>query len=163
FDAMTDLPKPLRLALAEAFVPLSSRVARHLRASDETHKLLLELRDGKLVECVLIQDEGRRTACVSTQVGCGMGCVFGASGLAGVLHAPTDALRTQIVPTNDKTGLPAILEAADEFFERTGRQVTFEYVLLGGLNDQVSHARELARLLHGRKAHVNLIPFNDVE
>ena len=45
----------------------------------------------------------------------------------------------------------------------TGRQVTFEYVLLGGLNDRFTHARELAELLRGRKAHVNLIPFNDVE
>jgi 23S rRNA (adenine2503-C2)-methyltransferase len=82
--------------------------------------------------------------------------------LAVSLHAPNDALRTQIVPTNDKTGLKAILEASDYFFEKTGRQVTFEYVLLGGLNDSVSHARELAQLLKGRHAHVNLIPFNDV-
>jgi 23S rRNA (adenine2503-C2)-methyltransferase len=67
------------------------------------------------------------------------------------------------VPTNDKTGIPAILEAADYFFERTGRQVTFEYVVLGGLNDRRDHAQELARLLAGRKAHVNLIPWNDVE
>lgn len=259
FDAMTDLPKALRQQLTEAFVPLRTRVARHLRASDDTHKLLLELRDGKLVECVLIQDAGRRTACISTQVGCGMGCVFCASGLGGVernltvgeileqlirlrnlpgpggaddavqrlthivvmgmgeplanldnllaaldvatakdglgigarhvtistvglpakirrladlgkqyhlavsLHAPNDPLRTRIVPTNDKTGLPAILDAADYFFETTGRQVTFEYVLLRDLNDDVTHARELARLLQGRKAHVNLIPFNDVE
>ena len=67
------------------------------------------------------------------------------------------------MPTNDKTGIPAILEAADEFFEKTGRQVTYEYVLLGGLNDGPREARELANLLQGRKAHVNLIPFNDVE
>ena len=67
------------------------------------------------------------------------------------------------MPTKEKTGLPAILEAADYFFERTGRQVTYEYVLLRGLNDDASHARELARLLRGRHAHVNLIPFNDVE
>jgi 23S rRNA (adenine2503-C2)-methyltransferase len=66
------------------------------------------------------------------------------------------------VPTNTKTGLEAILAAADYFFEKTGRQVTYEYVLLGGLNDDVTHAAELARLLRGRHAHVNLIPFNDV-
>src|SRR5439155_6117869 len=48
------------------------------------HKLLLALQDGGQVECVLIQDESRRTACISTQVGCGMGCVFCASGLNGV-------------------------------------------------------------------------------
>src|SRR5262249_8194324 len=83
--------------------------------------------------------------------------------LAVSLHAPTDELRTQIVPTNDKTGLDAILEAAAYFFEKTGRQVTYEYVLLADLNDQPTHARELAALLKGRRAHVNLIPFNDVE
>jgi 23S rRNA (adenine2503-C2)-methyltransferase len=83
--------------------------------------------------------------------------------LAVSLHAPNDELRTRIVPTNPKTGLAAILEAADYFFAKTGRQVTYEYVLLGGLNDDVTHAAELARLLRGRHAHVNLIPFNDVE
>jgi 23S rRNA (adenine2503-C2)-methyltransferase len=83
--------------------------------------------------------------------------------LAVSLHAPNDALRTRIVPTNDKTGIPAILEAADAFYEKTGRQVTYEYVVLGGLNDGPTHAKELARLLAGRKAHVNLIPWNDVE
>src|ERR1043166_10158239 len=84
FDAMTDLPKALRQRLPESFVPLGSRVVKHQRASDDTHKLLLELPDRGLIECVLIQDEGRRTACISTQVGCGMGCVFCASGLNGV-------------------------------------------------------------------------------
>src|SRR5213078_1614744 len=57
--------------------------------------------------------------------------------LAVSLHAPNDALRTRIVPTNPKTGLADILAAADEFFAKTGRQVTFEYVLLRGLNDGV--------------------------
>jgi 23S rRNA (adenine2503-C2)-methyltransferase len=82
--------------------------------------------------------------------------------LAVSLHAPNDALRNQIVPTNAKVGIAPILEAADYFFEKTGRQVTFEYVLLGDLNDRPEQARELGRLLSGRKAHVNLIPFNDV-
>jgi 23S rRNA (adenine2503-C2)-methyltransferase len=255
FAAMTDLPRDLRQALAEDFVPLGSRVAQHLEAADGTHKLLLRMADDRLIECVLIQEEGRRTACISTQVGCGMGCVFCASGLNGVdrnltageileqlirlrnlpgtgssprlthivvmgmgeplanldallaamevatakdglgigarhitistvglpakirrladlgkqyhlavsLHAPNDALRNQIVPTNVKTGLPAILEAADYFFAKTGRQVTFEYVLLHGINDAPAHAEDLARLLRGCCAHVNLIPFNDVE
>jgi 23S rRNA (adenine2503-C2)-methyltransferase len=257
FEAMTDLPRALRDELAAAFAPLETRVVRHLEAADGTHKLLLGLQDGRLVECVLIQEAGRRTACVSTQVGCGMGCVFCASGLGGVernltageileqlvrlrnlpapggsgperlthvvvmgmgeplanlgallealdvatapdglgvgarhvtlstvglpakirrladlgkqyhlavsLHAPNDALRDRIVPTNPGTGLGAILEAAAYFQEKTGRQVTYEYVLLRSLNDDISHARELARLLRGRHAHVNLIPFNDVE
>ncbi|VTT98274.1 50s rrna methyltransferase : Probable dual-specificity RNA methyltransferase RlmN OS=Singulisphaera acidiphila (strain ATCC BAA-1392 / DSM 18658 / VKM B-2454 / MOB10) GN=rlmN PE=3 SV=1: Radical_SAM [Gemmataceae bacterium] len=261
FEAMSDLPKDLRADLAASFSVFSTRVERHLFAqSDDTHKLVLRLADDRMIECVLIQDDGRATACVSTQVGCGMGCVFCASGLNGVvrnltvgeiveqlvrlrnltdptttnpdraprlthivvmgmgeplanldrllealaiagdknglcigqrhvtistvglpakirqlaeagkqyhlavsLHAPNDALRTQIVPTNDKTGIPAILDAADDFYARTGRQVTYEYVVLGGLNDGPTHAKELARLLSGRKAHVNLIPWNDVD
>jgi 23S rRNA (adenine2503-C2)-methyltransferase len=67
------------------------------------------------------------------------------------------------VPTNEKTGLEPILAAADYFFEKTGRQVTYEYVLLGGLNDSPREAQELATLLRGRRAHVNLIPFNEVQ
>lgn len=253
FEQMTDLPLGLRRELAEHLVPLGTRITRHLQASDDTHKLLVELYDGNTVECVLIQEPPRRTACISTQVGCGMGCVFCASGLNGVvrnlttgeiieqlvrlrnltppdgrlsnivvmgmgeplanldnliealdvaghkdglnigarhitistvglpakirrladidrqyhlaisLHAPSDRLRTRIVPTNDKTGIKEILAAADYFFEKTGRQVTYEYVVLGGLNDGAHEARELATLLQGRKAHVNLIPFNNVE
>ena len=83
--------------------------------------------------------------------------------LAVSLHAPNEPLRSRIVPTNANVGLAAILAAADAFYQRTGRQVTYEYVLLRGINDDVSHARELARLLHGRQAHVNLVPFNDVD
>ena len=253
FAQMTDLPAALRQELAAEFVPLGTQVARHLEARDGTHKLLLRLHDGQLIECVLLQEDGRHTACISTQVGCGMGCVFCASGLNGVarnltageileqlvrlrnllpadrrlthvvvmgmgeplanldnllealavatspkglgisarhvtvstvglpakmkrlaelkkqyhlavsLHAPNDGLRMKIVPTNDKSGIAAILEAADYFHAQTGRQVTYEYVLLGGLNDEPAHAEELARLLQGRQAHINLIPFNDVE
>lgn len=267
FDEMTDLPKSLRSQLAESFAPIGNRVVKHLTADDGTHKLLIALGDGKIVECVLIQEADRRTACISTQVGCGMGCVFCASGLNGVernlgvgeileqlirlrnlppsdparqrrlaesgekvdrlthvvvmgmgeplanldnllgaldeatsktglgigarhvtistvglperirqladrgksyhlavsLHAPDDELRTRIVPTNDKIGLASILASADYFLEKTGRQVTFEYVLLGGINDGLDHGMALGRLLQGRGAHVNLIPFNDVE
>ncbi len=252
FDQMTDLPLNLRAELAEAFAPLGSAIQRHLRSSDGTEKLLLRLGDGNVIECVLMREAERRTVCVSTQVGCGMGCVFCASGIGGAvrnlsageileqllharnllpaeerlthvvvmgmgeplanlenlletldvavapdglglsarhvtistvglpakirrladldrrfhlavsLHAPNDALRNRIVPTNDKTGIAAILEAADYLFAKTGRQVTFEYVLLRDTNDRPEHAVELGRLLHGRKAHVNLIPFNDV-
>ena len=260
FEEMSDLPKSLRSDLAESFSVFSTRVERHLSAKDDTHKLVLRLSDDRMIEAVLIQDDGRATACISTQVGCGMGCVFCASGLNGVvrnltsgemleqlvrlrnltdangtdpdratrlthivvmgmgeplanlenllealavagdknglcigarhitistvglpakikrlaesgkqyslavsLHAPNDELRTRIVPTNDKTGLDAVLTAADEFYGITGRQVTYEYVVLGGLNDQPHHAKQLAGLLAGRKAHVNLIPWNDVE
>jgi 23S rRNA (adenine2503-C2)-methyltransferase len=249
---MTDLPLALRQELASSFSCFSTTPARHLTAHDGTEKLLLRLGDGKLVECVLLKEADRRTVCVSTQVGCGMGCVFCASGLEGVernlstgeileqmirarnllpaderlsyvvvmgmgeplanldslldalevatskdglglsarhvhvstvglpakirrladlrkayhlavsLHAPDDELRSRIVPTNDNVGLAAILDAADYFYSTTGRQVTYEYVMLGGLNDQPRHAQALARLLRGRQAHVNLIPFNAV-
>ncbi|HEX3150250.1 MAG TPA: 23S rRNA (adenine(2503)-C(2))-methyltransferase RlmN [Gemmataceae bacterium] len=254
FEQMSDVSRELRTELAQHFAPLGTRIERHLQAADDTHKLVVRLADDRMIECVLIQEPPRRTACISTQVGCGMGCVFCASGLNGVvrnlttgeileqlvrlrnltpgpdgrlsnvvvmgmgeplanldnllealeiagrkeglgigarhitistvglpvkirqlaevgkqyhlavsLHAPNDRLRTRIVPTNDKTGIPDILAAADDFFAKTGRQVTYEYVLLGGLNDSTREARELATLLQGRKAHVNLIPFNDVE
>jgi 23S rRNA (adenine2503-C2)-methyltransferase len=83
--------------------------------------------------------------------------------LAVSLHAPNDVLRSQIVPTNPKTGLEAILAAADGYFAKTGRQLTFEYVLLRDINDRPEHAEELARRLRGRQAHVNVIPFNEVE
>ncbi len=253
FEQMTDLPRALRDELTRDFLPLGTRIERHQTAQDGTHKLLLRLADDRFIECVLIQENDRRTACISTQVGCGMGCVFCASGLNGVvrnltageileqllrlrnllpaderltnvvvmgmgeplanldnliealdaagdkdglnlgarhvtvstvglpakikrladlgrqyhlavsLHAPNDELRSQVVPTNPRTGLAAILEAADYFFEKNGRRVTFEYVLLGGVNDGPEQARELVTLLRGRCAHVNLIPFNEVE
>lgn len=253
FDEMSDLPKALRTQLKEHFIPLASTPAKSLHAADGTRKLLLKMWDGEDIECVMIPDYARRTACISTQVGCGMGCVFCASGLNGVmrnlhpgeileqlvllrnllpteerlshivvmgmgeplanldnllsaledatakdglgigarhvtistvgipvkirrlaetgkqyslavsLHAPTEALRTKIVPTNDKTGLHSILEAADDYFKRTGRQVTYEYVVLRDVNDRPLEADQLATLLKGRGAHINLIPFNEVE
>lgn len=253
FEQMSDLPKNLRDELAAAFRPLGSDIARHLISCDGTHKLLLRLHDEQVIECVLLQEADRRTVCISTQVGCGMGCVFCASGLGGLvrnlttgeiveqliharnllpaeerlthivvmgmgeplanldallealaiatspqglgigarhitistvglpakirrladlkkqyhlavsLHAPNEELRTRIVPTGEQTGLTDILEAADYFYATTGRQVTYEYVLLRDINDHPGHAAELAKLLRGRQAHVNLIPFNDVE
>ncbi len=90
FEEMTDLPKDLRAELAASFAVFSTRVERHLIAFDGTHKLVLRLHDDQMIECVLIQDEGRATACISTQVGCGMGCVFCASGLNGVVRNLTD-------------------------------------------------------------------------
>ena len=252
FDQMTDLPAAFRAELAQKMVPLSSKVANRQVSSDETEKLLVRLADGKEIECVLMREENRRTACVSTQVGCGMGCVFCASGMFGVtrnlhsgeileqlvhvrsrlkpeerlshivvmgmgepmanlqnllaaleiachpdgfglsarhitistvglpdrmreladagkkyhlavsLHAPDEGLRTHLMPTNAKTGIQNILDAADYFFEKTGRQVTFEYILLAGLNDGPREAEQLGSLLSHRKGHVNLIPFNPV-
>ena len=252
FEAMSDLPKQLRGDLTAEFTLWTSKVARHLTSDDGTEKLLLELSDGGKIECVLLRDDDRRTICISTQVGCAMGCVFCASGLDGVdrnltsgeiieqllllqrllpaeerlsnivvmgmgeplanldnllpaldeanaddglgishrritistvglpkqlhklcelntryhlavsLHAPTDELRNEIVPVNKNIGLAEIIAAADRYLEVSNRRLTFEYVLLAGINDQPQHARELAALLGGRMALLNVIPYNPV-
>jgi len=82
--------------------------------------------------------------------------------LAVSLHAVTDELRNQLVPANAAIGIRSIVAAADYYFQRTGRQVTYEYVLIRGVNDRPEHARQLARLLRGRKAYVNVIRYNPV-
>jgi len=253
FDAMSDLPKKLRQELGDEWELFSTTVSLHHVAPDGTDKLLLACGDGRRVECVLMAEDDRRTVCISTQVGCGMGCVFCASGLRGVernlskgeiveqvlrlrnllpktervtnlvvmgmgeslanldnlvpgldwlcsplglglgqrrvtvstvglpekmrklanldrqyhlavsLHAPTESLRNELVPVNEKVGLSEVMDAADFYFRKTGRQVTFEYVLLRGINDRLQDATALATLLEARKAHVNLIPYNPVE
>lgn len=252
FDDMTNLPVRLRGQLAEEFTLWSTTVARHSKTGDGTEKLLVQLADGGQVECVLLRDGERRSICVSSQVGCAMGCVFCASGLDGVdrnltvgeileqmlllqrllpkserlshivmmgmgeplanldrvlpalaqasspdglgisarritistvglpkaidrltsinsrfqlavsLHAPNDKLRNELVPVNDNTGLDAILAAADRYFETSGRRLTYEYVLLAGINDSEQHASQLGQLLKGRTALVNVIPYNPV-
>ena len=252
YDLMTDLPARLRDDLKRELTLFSSEVVRHQKSVDGTEKLLLRLHDGEHVECVLMREEDRRTICLSTQVGCGMGCVFCASGLLGLtrnltageileqvlwldrllpateritnvvvmgmgeplanlknlltalaaleekgglgmstrrvtistvglpekmadlarldksynlavsLHAPNEALRNELVPMNGKVGLQRVLDAADHYFDVTGRRVTYEYVVLRDRNDAADHARELGRLLQGRNAHVNLIPMNSV-
>src|ERR1700742_2286607 len=83
---MTNLPKALREQLAAEFTIWTTAVERHHQASDGTEKLLLRLHDGHHIECVLLRDGGRRTICISSQVGCAMGCVFCASGLDGVVR-----------------------------------------------------------------------------
>ncbi len=81
--------------------------------------------------------------------------------LAVSLHAPNDALRSELVPINRKHNIAELLEACWHYLdEQNGRSVTFEYVMLDGINDQPAHARELARLLKDRPAKLNLIPFN---
>jgi 23S rRNA (adenine2503-C2)-methyltransferase len=82
--------------------------------------------------------------------------------LAVSLHAPNDELRRKIVPVSEKIPLTDILSEADHYFDRSGRRLTFEYVLLAGVNDSPAHARELADLLAGRTAIVNVIPYNPV-
>jgi 23S rRNA (adenine2503-C2)-methyltransferase len=252
FDDMSNLPKELRTKFATDFQLWTTEIEKHHRAADGTEKLLLKLHDGHNVECVLLRDGTRRTICISSQVGCAMGCVFCASGLDGVvrnltageiveqmlrlarllpsderlshivvmgmgeplanldrllpalmeatsstglgighrritistvglppavdrliemdarfqlavsLHAPDDALRNQLVPVNKSIGIEAVVAAADRYFEASGRRLTFEYVLLGELNDEPQHAKKLAALLHDRLALVNIIPYNPV-
>ena len=82
--------------------------------------------------------------------------------LAVSLHAPNDALRSKIIPYNRHTNIATILAATDEYFQRTGRRVTFEYTLIEGLNDQPEHIVQLAELLQERTAIVNVIPLNPV-
>jgi 23S rRNA (adenine2503-C2)-methyltransferase len=81
--------------------------------------------------------------------------------LAVSLHAPTDDLRNQLVPINRKHPIEELLAACWYYIERqNGRSITFEYVMLDGINDRPEHAKALARLLRGRPAKLNLIPFN---
>src|SRR3954466_2441027 len=84
FREMTNLSQALRDDLARDFALWSTTIAKHTQAEDGTEKLLLTLANGGQIECVLLRDETRRTICISTQVGCGMGCVFCASGLDGL-------------------------------------------------------------------------------
>ncbi len=252
WEEMSDLPLELREKLAASFSFFISEIESHQIAGDRTEKLLLKLHDREFVECVVMREPNRTTICISTQVGCAMGCVFCASGLAGLtrnlttaeileqitqldrlldeqekitnivvmgigeplanlanllpalerlhegktfnfgsrritistvglpekirelarigkryslavsLHAPNDKLRTEIVPVNKNIGIREILEATEYYFEQTGRRVTYEYVLLSGLNDSPAEAKQLATLLKKRHAHVNLIPMNAI-
>lgn len=80
--------------------------------------------------------------------------------LAVSLHAPTDELRDQLVPINRQHPLDDLLAACDAYVASTGRRMTFEYVLIDGVNAEVAHARQLVTLLAPRRTHVNLIPMN---
>jgi 23S rRNA (adenine2503-C2)-methyltransferase len=252
FAEMNDLPKKLREELAADWQIWTTTVARHHQSQDGTEKLVVELTDRGQIECVLLREGDRRSICISSQVGCAMGCVFCASGLNGVdrnlttgeiieqmlrlqrllpaeerlshivvmgmgeplanldnllpaldvasddaglgishrritistvglpkplhklcelntryhlavsLHAPNDELRNRIVPVNKNIGLAEILAAADRYYEVSGRRLTFEYVLLAGVNDQPQHAHQLVDLLAGRAALLNVIPYNPV-
>jgi 23S rRNA (adenine2503-C2)-methyltransferase len=81
--------------------------------------------------------------------------------LAVSLHAPNDALRDELVPVNKKYPLAELMATCREYFDpNSRRRVTFEYVMLDGVNDQTSHAKELVRLMANVPAKINLIPFN---
>ena len=252
FNAMSDLPKKLRDQIEKDYTIWTTKVVKHQKSKDGTEKLLLELADGGRIECVLLKEESRRTICISSQVGCAMGCVFCASGLDGVdrnltsgeileqmlrlqrllpeeerlshivvmgmgeplanldrllpaldqasaedglgisarritistvglpkaikrladlnsryhlavsLHAPNDQLRDEIVPVNSNIGINKIIESADHYFDVSSRRLTFEYVLLGDINDQPEHAHQLAKLMQSRNILLNVIPYNPV-
>jgi 23S rRNA (adenine2503-C2)-methyltransferase len=251
-SVMTDLPAAFRERLGRAARIGTLAVRRTTDATDgSATKLLAACEDGQTVECVLMRfDDGRRTACVSTQAGCAMGCVFCATGLGGFarnltageiisqalairaradrrlgnvvfmgmgeplanyeatvraarilaapwglgigarhltistvglapqirrlageglpitlavsLHAPTDALRRRLVPVTERYSIPELMAACRDYLAATGRRLTFEYVLIDGVNDHDAEARALGRLLRGLLCHVNLIPLNPV-
>ena len=266
-DRMTNLSKANRDMLAHEMVFLQGSELRNLEATDGTRKLLigwpasgsesvslpvLGVATGRETECVMIPSEERRTACVSSQMGCPVGCKFCASGLEGVegnlttgriveqvwrlaqqpgvgrisnvvfmgmgeplanasavmnairtlnapwgmgisarkitvstvglpaairklcdfelpvtlalsLHAPTDELRRQIIPWAEYSTVSELLGACQEYFAKTGREITLEYILLGGFNDQREQAEELARIARTIRANVNLIRYNEVD
>lgn len=214
-------------------------------------KLLLKLSDGEYAETVLMRQRFGNCVCVSTQIGCNMGCAFCQSGmmkkhrdltlseivgqvlaisrefdckidgvsvmgigepfdnfgtvcrfcdlisddnglaigrrhitvstcglvpgirafaerersysLAISLHAPNDALRSEIMPIDRKYPIEEVLRAAEYYSEKTKKRVTLEYILLGGFNDKEEHAVQLAELIGKRDMYVNLIPYNSTD
>lgn len=250
FAKMTDLSRSLRATLAAQFAVNTAEIVRRDYSEDGTQKFVLRLADGKQIESVFIPDTPAQTFCISTQVGCAMGCAFCLTGKMGLvrhltageiagqvrvlahalefgddafnivlmgmgeplhnfdatmkalrilndeqglsvgprrvtlstvglvpmldrlaqeelmpnlavsLHATTEEQRAAIVPPTKKYSLHDILEACRRFPLKKRSRITFEYVLLDGVNDSLEDARRLARLLTGIKAKVNLIPLN---
>lgn len=246
WEQATDLPGPLRGALAAAFPLRRLALGARQRSRDGTEKLLWDLGDGEAVESVLIPEGARRTLCISSQVGCALGCVFCATGRMGFrrnlgaaeiacqvrelvlldpallptnvvfmgmgepllnwdavdtaltilndaadgfgigarhitvstvgilpnlarlarrpeqfrlalsLHAPTPELRHELMPIEKKYSLPSVIEALAQF----RRRVTLEYVLIGGRNDSLAQADDLAELARPLGALVNLLPLH---
>ena len=244
YDAMTDLPLPLRTRLADE-VPFSSlALEREAHGRDGTVKALFRTRDGRPVEAVLMRyRDDRRSLCLSSQSGCPLTCTFCATGqmkfgrnltaseildqalhfrrvepvdhavfmgmgeplmnldavlaacerlpdlgishrrtaistvgwipgierlaeqpmplrLALSLHAADDALRSEIMPVNERYPLADVLAACRRFYEAKRRMVFVEYVMLAGVNDRYEQAVQLARVLDPRMFKVNLIPYN---
>lgn len=252
FESMTDLSKDLREEFARHWRVRRGTLERVIDSADGTQGLLTRLDDGQLIESVRIPEADRNTLCISSQVGCAVGCAFCASGVGGVVrnlspgeiveqvlvarevdadrpltnyvfmgsgepthnmknvlaaielmndpkglgigarritvstighpaaleqlagvsipfnvalsvHAPTDAARERLMPGIGSSDLPATLAAARSRFDATGRRITIEWVVLGGLTDRDEDAEQFARLLHGYPAAVNLIPWNPVD
>lgn len=253
FEDMSNLSKPLRDKLNEYFVLTTLNTIIQQTSSDGTIKFLFELQDGVSIETVLMRHEYGNSVCVTTQVGCRIGCTFCASTLGGLkrnleageivaqvvkvqqaldetdervssivimgigepfdnydnmlsflkivnhekglnigarhitvstsgiipkiyqfadenmqinfaisLHAPNSELRSRLMPINRAYKLPDLMDAVRYYVNKTGRRISFEYGLFGGVNDQVEHAEELAKLVKGLKCHINLIPVNYV-
>ncbi len=253
FEDMSNLSKSLREKLSQHFTITTLKTIIQQTSSDGTIKFLFELHDGYSIETVLMRHEYGNSVCVTTQVGCRIGCTFCASTLGGLkrnleageivaqvvkvqqaldetdervssivimgigepfdnydemlsflkivnhekglnigarhitvstsgiipkiyqfadenmqinfaisLHAPNTELRSKLMPINRAYKLPDLMEAVKYYINKTGRRVTFEYGLFGGVNDQVEHAEELAKLVKGLKCHINLIPVNYV-
>ncbi len=246
-DGITEFSKTLRADLGRtAFIGNLDLAARQ-RSRDGTEKFLFGLEDGLSIESVLIPDKDRLTLCVSSQVGCAMGCAFCLTGEMGIarnlrageivdqviavnrliaprrisnivfmgmgeplanldevaealarltglvgiskrritvstcglvpkmlelplrapdvnlavsLNATTDDVRSRIMPVNRTYPLRQLLEACRRYPLKPRRRITFEYVLIGGLNDTAEDARRLVKLLAGIPCKVNLIPFN---
>jgi 23S rRNA (adenine2503-C2)-methyltransferase len=83
--------------------------------------------------------------------------------LAISLHAPNDALRRELIPWAESVTIDQLVEAGRYYFDKTGREVTLEYILLGGVNDQPEHAEELAQVAKRLRSNVNLIRYNEVQ
>lgn len=252
FDKMTNLSKELRQQLEERYFINQIEIADKLISkNDGTVKYLYRLQDGELIEAVLMKYKHGNSLCISTQVGCRMGCKFCASTLGGLvrclkpsemldevymaqkdsgekvssivlmgigepldnfenvvqflkilsskeglnlslrhvslstcglvdkiyqlaqlklqltlsisLHAPNNEMRDKIMPVNHKYKVEELLKACRDYFATTGRRISFEYSLIDGVNDTPECARQLADLIKGMGAHVNLIPINKVK
>lgn len=254
FDEMTDLPAALIEQLKERFVIMPLKELQRQTSRDGTMKFLFEMQDGSSVESVLMHFAYGESLCVSSQIGCNMGCTFCASGLlkkqrdltsgemvgevmyvqkildeagkrvdnivimgtgepfdnydnvmtycriinsdhglaigarhitistCGVvpriydfaeahvqynlaisLHASNNALRDKLMPINHAYPMDVLMTALKHYSEDNHRRLTFEYILLHGVNDADENARELAKLIRGMNAYVNLIPYNQVD
>lgn len=252
-DAMSDLPRDFRAALAARASVDLPEIERRTPSQDGSHKLVLRYADGARVQAVLMPDGDRLTLCVSTQVGCGFGCAFCFTGTMGLernlsageivaqvvvarqglaagarithvvymgmgeplanyaatvkslrlltdplafgfsprritvstvglvsgierlareslkvnlaisLHATGNEIRDRIMPVNRGFAIEELLAACRRFPLPFRQRMTFEYVLLDGVNDALDDAKRLVRLLKGIRAKINLIPFNDWE
>ena len=252
YDEMTNLSAAFRNRLKEEYPLTTLRVVREqTSAIDGTKKFLFALPDGNLVESVWMQYKHGNSVCISSQVGCRMGCRFCASTLDGLvrgltpsemldqiyritrdtgervanvvvmgtgepmdnfdnllkfielltdenglnisqrnvtvstcgivpkmreladkklqitlalsLHASSQEKRLELMPVANKYEIHEVIEACRYYFEQTGRRVTFEYSLVGGVNDTDEDVRRLADLIHGMNCHVNLIPVNPIK